>query len=833
MRVDILSLSENAPRHLIATPELEYFRSLNWLADQWAISTASQRALEVFARLASKGRHNYAELRRSILRSETSGHDYEYLSRLARIVAVRNGNADDVQFALEAFRIALANLPFDGRTKRVRSIAFELALTRGDYKFANEVLTGSRDLQSEFFRYRESDLLNPFIDSDSGDHGRWLKSFNAPFEHYQLAPIQVNGNNGNPFERVSISTESREALQLSCNHSILSDNPLVSVILTTYNPCPSELVHSVKSILNQTWKNIELLVIDDASTHFPEEDINELAHSDPRLKLLRMEQNGGTYRARNYGLSQAQGFYVTGQDTDDWSHPQRIEVQLGAIHGKRDVAGVLGTAIRTNENLVRTTLGFTPNRRCEVSLMCRTSDARAIGGYLPLRKAADSEFRERLQLVTKRDIVILDHPLYLTRLSASSLSRSEFRHGWTDMGRLMFTSSFRFWHSELAKRATVAEVSDRSSDSPVYFPTKLTGVHKREMFDVCFVADWRVESEIVRSALDEIASLLEGGLRVAIVQMPSPFSYGAVQRKIVSRIQKLINAGKISLLLEEDEATVDLLVVRDPAVIVYKDDSRFKSRFKRCIVVAEDPWVASSNGLRRYATDEIEHGLFTGFRAEGEWKVPESLSPDKYAYSIGLERTIGVYPSVVRMKPRNWRPNVGEGSYVRIGMELRPVYTDLPLQSDCVKQFLSSNKVDFYILGRSDTHVRSFGSKRPPLNWVNFPSNELMAKDCLTIVDAVAALDVGHTWVPPRRFILEALANGVPVLSGAKSQHRDIPGVVQAVDSEFLDTFHDMRGFERVPDSITIGQKWVNQRYDPSRYVYFIRRILAEVTKEP
>src|SRR5699024_6494512 len=99
---------------------------------------------------------------------------------------------------------------------------------------------------------------------------------------------------------------------------------------------------------------------------------------DPRIKLIRQPVNGGTYRARNTGIRWANGAYVTGQDTDDWSHPERIERQVAALEANAERPGVATAANRTDQRLNKVAVGSSPHRRCEVSLMLRTETARTI-----------------------------------------------------------------------------------------------------------------------------------------------------------------------------------------------------------------------------------------------------------------------------------------------------------------------------------------------------------------------------------------------------------------------------------------------------------------------
>ena len=97
--------------------------------------------------------------------------------------------------------------------------------------------------------------------------------------------------------------------------------PLVSVVLATYNRC--DLLHrAINSVLNGTYENLELIIVDDASTDGTPGVVSQ--YRDPRIRYIRTPENGGVLRARNRGFDLAQGDYVTILDDDDVLLPEAL-----------------------------------------------------------------------------------------------------------------------------------------------------------------------------------------------------------------------------------------------------------------------------------------------------------------------------------------------------------------------------------------------------------------------------------------------------------------------------------------------------------------------------
>ncbi len=99
--------------------------------------------------------------------------------------------------------------------------------------------------------------------------------------------------------------------------------PLVSVVLPVYNG-EMYIAQAVDSILNQTFKDFELIVINDGSTDKTAEILNK--YTDPRLQIITQE-NKGLVAALNRGIEAARGTYIARQDADDASLPERLQLQ--------------------------------------------------------------------------------------------------------------------------------------------------------------------------------------------------------------------------------------------------------------------------------------------------------------------------------------------------------------------------------------------------------------------------------------------------------------------------------------------------------------------------
>ncbi len=107
--------------------------------------------------------------------------------------------------------------------------------------------------------------------------------------------------------------------------------PLVSIILPCYNRA-TYLEKCVKSVLAQTYTDLECILVDDGSTDNTREVAAHLMNVDSRVKYF-FKENGGLSSARNFGIQNAQGDWIQCLDPDDWIHKDKTRFQLSYLSG--------------------------------------------------------------------------------------------------------------------------------------------------------------------------------------------------------------------------------------------------------------------------------------------------------------------------------------------------------------------------------------------------------------------------------------------------------------------------------------------------------------------
>lgn len=124
------------------------------------------------------------------------------------------------------------------------------------------------------------------------------------------------------------------------------NDPLVTVLMSVYNN-EGSVSRAISSILNQSFKDFEFLVINDGSTDNTAGIINSF--NDSRIRIINNKSNLGLTRSLNKGLKKAKGKYIARIDADDFSFPERLEKQITFLESNQDFV-LLGTSFNIVNN---------------------------------------------------------------------------------------------------------------------------------------------------------------------------------------------------------------------------------------------------------------------------------------------------------------------------------------------------------------------------------------------------------------------------------------------------------------------------------------------------
>lgn len=177
----------------------------------------------------------------------------------------------------------------------------------------------------------------------------------------------------------------------------VTDGPLVSVVVPSHNAAHT-ITTCLRGLMAQSWRNLEIIVVDDCSRDATADIVAALARKDLRLRLVRLPANGGAYVARNTGFEQARGVFFTVQDADDWSHPQKIAEQVAPLLQDPAVMATVSHWVRADDDLRMTRWRMEDGwcHRNVSSLMIRTALRDTLGYWDRIRANADTEYYHRL-----------------------------------------------------------------------------------------------------------------------------------------------------------------------------------------------------------------------------------------------------------------------------------------------------------------------------------------------------------------------------------------------------------------------------------------------------
>jgi hypothetical protein len=609
----------------------------------FGLRSKSEWAREPLTYLASGGAYSYKTLETLVLAtSEESSRagellgdiDADRLLSVARLVASQNIRPRDAQFAFAALKYVASRL---GATQvsagNLRHLA-ERLIQAGDFDEAAKIVRTFRGagLTERLLR---ADLLNPFHTSTrQGAQEIWLAAFNLIYEPYGLEPVRLSDEGATPYDRME-----------SDGGEQVFDGPLVTVIMTCFKP-DHTLLSSVRSMIGQSWQNWELIVADDASPLEYQSYIDEVASLDSRIRVLRAKVNGGTYVRRNEAIIAAAGDFVTMHDSDDWAHPRRLELQMRHLLANPSCIANVSHSLRVSEDLMFVQSRGATMRLTESSLLFRKQVVLdKIGYFDSVRKAGDSEFRLRIEAAFSTSVPTIDtlSPLALVRYAPESLSGSDLGDGWMHPARVAYRSAVSRWHADIRSGAAEPFMSFPLVERPFpVHPYLLGRTFPHREFDILVVVDARedVQSEEELGGLvRELEGLAAQSARVGLLQVETLVE-GRPSVLIAPRVQRLIDTGRIDLVLLSDDVHASVVVVRNAYILQAAPSTSSGIGSDRAVVFEESGSARDIAGLG-FATADVDDAVLRLFGAEPEWRLRDSLIDYSFAFQQEVANSEG------------------------------------------------------------------------------------------------------------------------------------------------------------------------------------------------
>ncbi|MDG6881292.1 Hyaluronan synthase [Phocoenobacter uteri] len=282
-------------------------------------------------------------------------------------------------------------------------------------------------------------LLKNYLHNDAKQK---IIQLNTLFKENELELLQLKDKNKNLFVDNLYSTATPLPKE---------DMPLVSIIVTTYN-LEKYIEHSIKSLLNQTYTNIEIIVVDDASSDNTVAIVDKIALKHTNIKLIKQTNNVGTYACKHIAMEYVNGEFVQCHDGDDWACPQKIEKQVIPLLKDRKLVATFSRWLRLDKDGDPVTDRIYPLIRENPSscLFRKEVVMNKMRLWEQVKTGADSEFNARIKQIFSKQILTIKLPLTIGSYRKESLSQNP--NTKDPLGRLKYWEE---WKKNLIKKRII------------------------------------------------------------------------------------------------------------------------------------------------------------------------------------------------------------------------------------------------------------------------------------------------------------------------------------------------------------------------------------------
>jgi hypothetical protein len=551
---------------------------------------------------------------------------------------------------------------------------------------------------------------------------------------------------------------------------------------------------------------------------------------------LRNSQNVGPYVSKNIAIKYASGIWITGQDADDWAHPQRIENHVKYLTENSRPASLMGMLRMSSKGMftrLSPVSGNTLDGACTagfISMMCdRVFFEEKIGHWDEMRFGGDSELIQRLEKSTGVDmpryhsvgIICLDNPDGLT-------NHPQFGHKPGERiapERIDYKANFQKWHKTLSGSDFYLDFPQTTRRFPAP-PNALNPFGKardvllnhvgrtpvqsmqRVFTDVCIITNLRFPGGNASSSIDEVNFFNHNGLNVKILHCPIQQDLG---KPISTRFHEL--GDLITTFTDFSQLHCKALIVRHPAVATSRLlDKHLHKLHTDCAYFVINNSQKRPSGKTVYSTEKL-------------LEITKRVSAKRFEIcpiSPVMRRELkGVVPATY-LSRRDWTPTFDLNSYkTRPRLKLGPTYrigrhgrdgSEKWLESErCLRQAYPNDK-DFsiQILGGAKNAARILGEI--PGNWTVHDFGSISPKEYLKTLDAFVYFPNSSLNEGFGRTIAEAMIAGVPCILPFK----------------FEEVFSDLALYCAPADVASLVRKLAKKDEDRIKYLNEVQHIVEK-----
>lgn len=550
-----------------------------------------------------------------------------------------------------------------------------------------------------------------------------------------------------------------------------------SVLMTVFN-AERYVATSITSILNQAWRNLELIVVDDASTDASWAIISRLAGEDPRIVHGRNETRMGVYRTRNKALSLATGEFVTSHGSEEWAHPQMLGAQVQAMlrdpGRKLSFRNVACVAPEMSYGL-----RFGPDHPRYVcksfrSCLIRKWDLDRLDKWDAVVAHADEELANRAKAVWGEDAIReflsgVPVAICLEHAGGNPEEGAELQSA-TSSARREYAKQAEFWRQNILvpayEEGRTVQMDRSGLKRPFPIPGELSPDKPRQKqhYDLVLISDLALLGGTRRCNEGYIAAAMNLGMKIGLWHWPR---FDLMLVDDIAREYRLLSYhDNVDILAAEDTVSADLVVIHHPPIMKYVPDNLPGIDTAR-IAILVNQLPRRFGGGEYYAREDVESDCLRLFNVRPVW-IP--ISP--------LVRRILLESGFAPLAKEDWIPplgnivSTGRGDRARrsgsgdmpvVGRHSRDHPTKWPeLEEDLRAAYCAGSELPVRFLGGASFARRILGDW--PSNWEEFAFDSVAVHDFLDGLDFFVHFTHSAYVEEFGRNVMEAMAAGIPAV---------------------------------------------------------------------